>query len=220
MAKAKISVNDLQKERGVRLTPLTKIVFAVLLAAALIGGLFAIASSIGKANEIPEAKKISRSVSGKLVAEDRLDAVEAATALLSATNAPRTIAEAGDTIGQLEQGDFSSLSPDFSSRVRYYDAYEANSNFQAEVAMSIYSVAALSKESKGGEIVADSSKLGTVRVDQETGIAQVPIDLFTGKESPIAFQFVYVDGDWKLEPHTFSSYIRLSAFLQADSATG
>lgn len=220
MAKGKISIEDLQKQRGVRLTPLTKIVFAALVVVALVGSIIAVAVSIGKANELPEAEKITRSLSGKTLAEDRADAVEAVAGLLNATNAPKTIAEAGDTIGELEQGDFSSLAPDFSERIRYYDAYENNSSFQAEVAMSIYSVAALAKESKGGEIVADGSLSGTVRVDQKTGIAQVPIDIFTGKESPIAFEMIYVDGAWKLEPHTFSSYIRLSALLGSNSAAG
>ena len=220
MAKAKLSIDDLQKQRGVRLTPITKVLFGILVAVGIIAGLFAVASSLGKANELPESEKITRSLSGKTLAEDRADAISAAGALLVATNAPSTIAEAGDTIGELEGGDFSSLAPDFSERVRYYDSYADNSSFQAEVAMSIYSVAALSKEAKGGEIVADGSLSGTVRVDQETGIAQVPIDIFTGKESPIAFEMIYVDGDWKLEPHSFSSYIRLSALLGPPTQAG
>jgi len=216
----KLSIDDLQRQRGVRLTPITKVVFGLLVAVGLIGGLFAVANSVGKANELPESEKITRSLSGKTLAEDRTDAIAAAGALLVATNAPSTIAEAGDTIGELEGGDFSSLAPDFSERVRYYDSYADNSTFQSEVAMSIYSVAALSKEAKGGEIVADGSLSGTVRVDQETGIAQVPIDIFTGKESPIAFEMIYVDGDWKLEPHSFSSYIRLSALLGPPTSAG
>lgn len=217
MAKAKLSIDDLQKQRGVRLTPLTKVIFGALIALGIVAGLFAVASSIGKANELPESEKITRSLSGESLATDRADAMEAAAALLAATNAPATIEEAGDTIGELEGGDFSSLAPDFSERVRYYDAYEDNADFQAEVAMSVYSLAALAKEAKGGEIVADGSLSGTVRVDQETGIAQVPIDIFTGRESPIAFEMIYVDGAWKLEPHSFSSYIRLSALIGSNS---
>lgn len=220
MAKGKISIDDLQKQKGVKLTPITKIVFAILVAGAIVAGLFAVAGSIGKANEIPESEKITRSLSGKTLAEDRADVVTAVAGLLNATNAPKTIEEAGNTIGELEAGDFSSLAPDFLDRVRFYDAYADNSSFQSEVAMSIYSIAALAKQANGGEIVADESKIGTVRIDQETGIAQVPIDIFTGNASPIAFQMVYVDGAWKLEPHTFSSYIRLSAILQANSAAG
>jgi len=219
MAKKKISIDELQKRRGVRLTPVTTVVFVLLLAAGLIAGLFAVASSVGKANELPESQKITRSLSGKTVAQDREDAIKAAQGLLVATNAPKTIAEAGDTIGELQNGDFSSLSSDFSQRIRYYDAYKDNKDFQSEVAMSVYSVAALAKQAKDGEIEADNSLSGTVRVDQQTGIAQVPIDIFTGSSSPIAFEMVYVDGGWKLEPHTFSSYIRLSAALQADSGT-
>lgn len=218
-AKSKMSIDDLQRQRGVRLTPITKVIFGLLVAVGLIAGLFAVANSVGKANEVPESQKITRSLSGKTVAQDRADAISAAGALLTATNAPKTISEAGDTIGQLEKDDFSSLSPSFPNRVRYYDAYVDNKDFQAEVAMSIYSVAALAKEANGGKIVADESLSGTVRVDQETGIAQVPIDIFTGKESPIAFEMVYVDGSWKLEPHSFSSYIRISALLGSDSTT-
>ncbi len=218
MAKSKLSVEDLERSKGVRVVPITRIVFFVLLAAGVIAGLFAVASSVGKANELPESEKISRSLSGQTLAEDRVAAVNAAADLLRATNSPATIQEAGSVIGKLENGDLSSLAPDFSQRIRYYDAYEDNSDFQTEVAMSVYSLAAISKEANGGEIRADESRIGTVRVDQETGIAQVPIDLFTGQSSPIAFEMIYVDGSWKLEPHTFSSYIRLSAALGGASS--
>jgi len=217
MAKRKISIEDLQKRKGVKIAPWTTVVFAVLVAVGLIAGLFAVATSVGKANELPESQKITRSLSGKTLAEDREDAINAVSTLLKDTNAPKTISEAGDTIGELEKGDYSSLDPGFSKHIRYYDAYKENKDFQSEVAMSIYSVAALAKESNGGEIAPDESLSGTVRVDQETGIAQVPIDIFTGKDSPIAFEMIYVGGDWKLEPHSFSSYIRLSAALQASS---
>lgn len=218
MAKSKLSVEDLERSKGVRVVPLTRIVFFVLLAAGIIAGLFAVASSVGKANEVPESEKITRSLSGLSLSEDRSAAVAAAADLLRSTNSPTTIAEAVGSIGKLESGDLSGLSPDFSSRIRYYDAYLDNSSFQTEVAMSVYSLAAIAKESQGGEIRADESRVGTVRVDQETGIAQVPIDLFTGQSSPIAFEMIYVDGAWKLEPHTFSSYIRLSAALGGTSS--
>jgi len=217
MAKKKISIEDLRNRKGVKIAPWTTVVFAVLVAVGLIAGLFAVASSVGKANELPESQKVTRSLSGKTLAEDRQDAVSAVSALLKDTNAPKTIAEAGDTIGELEKGDYSSLAPGFSKHIRYYDAYKDNTDFQSEVAMSLYSVAALAKEANDGKITPDESLTGTVRVDQETGIAQVPIDIFTGKDSPIAFEMIYVDGSWKLEPHSFSSYIRLSAALQASS---
>lgn len=217
MAKKKISLEDLQKRRGVKIAPWTTVVFSVLIAVGVIAGLFAVANSVGKANELPEAEKVTRSLSGKTLAEDRQDAISSVSTLLKDTNAPKTIAEAGDTIGELEKGDYSSLAPGFQDHIRYYDAYKENKDFQSEVAMSVYSVAALAKEAKSGEITPDESLAGTVRVDQETGIAQVPIDIFTGKDSPVAFEMIYVDGGWKLEPHSFSSYIRLSAALQANS---
>lgn len=220
MAKAKISIDELQKSRGVRTTPLTRAVFIVLIVIAVVGSLIAVAMSIGKANELPESEKIVRSLSGQTLAQDRSDAIDAVAALLKATNAPATIAEAGDTIGQLEAGDFSGLASDFSDRIRYYDAYADNPEFQAQVAMSVYSLAAVAKQAKGGEIQADQSLSGQVRVDQETGIAQVPIDIFTGGDSPVAFQMVYVDGEWKLEPHTLTTYIVLSSGQVATSAAG
>jgi len=219
MAKRKVSIDELQRQQGVRLTPITKVIFSILVAVGIIGGIFAVAHSVGKANEVPESEQITRSLSGKNLTQDRQDAMDAAAALLVATNAPKSITEAGDTIGELEKGDFSSLQPGFSDRIRYYDAYKDNQSFQSEVAMSVYSIAAISKEANGGKIVADDSLAGTIRVDQETGIAQVPIDIFTGKQSPIAFEMIYVDGKWKLEPHTFSSYIRLSAVLGSNSST-
>lgn len=220
MAKRKINIEELQRQKGVKITPITRVVLAVLVVAAIAVGLFAVANSISQSKELPESEKITRSLSGKSLLEDRTDALNTVKGMLEATNAPATIGEATDTIGQLEAGDFSGFDPSYSDYVRYYDAYEENADFQAEVAMSVYTVASLAKEAKGGEIIADDSILNTIRVDQETGIAQVPLDIFTGNESPVAFQMVYVDGSWKLEPHTFSSYIRISAGLQAGSSAG
>lgn len=215
MAKNKVSIEDFQKRKGVVLTPITKIVFISLVVIAVIGSLIAIAVSIGKANELPENEKIVKSLSGKSLADDRADAINAVNSLLTATNAPSTIEEASKSIATLESGDFSSFDQSFPDFVRYYDLYEENADFQSEVAMSIYSVASLAKETNNGAIKSDNSQSSTVRVDQKTGIAQVPIQIFTGSESPVAFQMVYVDDSWKLEPHSFSSYIRLSAMTQA-----
>lgn len=215
MAKSKVSIEEIQRKKGVAITPITKIVFIALLAIAVIASLIAIAASIGKANELPESQKIVKSLSGKSLADDRTDAINAVKELMVATNAPSTIAEAAKSIETLESGDFSSFSESFPDHVRYYDLYSENNNFQAEIAMSIYSMASLAKEAKGGSIEADFSQSSTVRVDQETGIAQVPIQIFTGNESPVAFQMIYVNDSWKLEPHSFSSYIRLSALAQS-----
>lgn len=220
MARARVSIDELQKKKGVRTTPLTRAIFIVLIVVAVVIGLIAVAMSIGKANELPEAEKIVRSLSGETLAQDRSDAIDAAAALLEATNAPATIAEAGDTIGELEAGDFSGLAPDFADHIRYYDSYAENPEFQGQVAMTVYSLAAVAKEAKGGQIQADRSLSGQVRVDQQTGLAQVPIDIFTGGDSPVSFQMVYVDGEWKLEPHTLTSYILLSSGQGAVSPAG
>lgn len=217
--KKKISIDELQRQRGIKTLPYARVLFILLVVLAIIGSLIAVALSVGKANEVPESEQITRSLSGKTLAEDRESAIVAVGALLEATKAPATISEAGDTIGKLESGDFSDLAPGFAERIRYYDSYADNSDFQAQVAMATYSIAALAKEANGGQIVADGAKSGTVRIDQETGIAQVPIDIFTGQDSPIALQMVYVDGDWKLEPHSFMSYIALSAQLQSNSGS-
>ena len=219
MAKAKVSIEELQKRRGVRTTPFTRAIFITLIVVAVVGSLIAVAMSIGKANELPESEKIVRSLSGQTLAQDRASAIDAVAGLLRASNAPATIEEAGDTIGQLESGDFSSLAPDFADRIRYYDSYADNPNFQGQVAMSVYSLAAVAKQAKGGEIQADNALSAKVRVDQQTGIAQVPIDIFTGGESPVAFQMVYVDGSWKLEPHTLTTYILLSSGSGSASPT-
>lgn len=220
MAKRKINIDELQRQKGVKLTPITRILLAVLVVAVIAVGLFAVAGSISKSKELPENEQISRSLSGKSIADDRVDALDAVKSMLESTNAPATISEATDTIGKLEDGDFSDFDPSYSDYIRYYDAYEENSTFQSEVAMSVYTVASIAKEAKGGKIIADESILNTIRVDQETGIAQVPLDIFTGNESPVAFQMIYVDGRWQLEPHTFSSYIRISAGLQSGSTAG
>lgn len=215
MAKNKVSIEEIQRGKGVTITPITKVVFVALIAVAIVASLIAIASSIGKANELPESQKIVKSLSGKSLAEDRTDAINAVKDLMISTNAPASIAEAAKSIEKLESGDFSSFDDSFTNYVRYYDLYSENSDFQAEIAMSIYSMASLAKEANGGSIEPDLSQMSTVRVDQETGIAQVPIQIFTGNESPVAFQMIYVNDSWKLEPHSFSSYIRLSALAQS-----
>lgn len=214
----RVSIEELQKKKGIRTTPVSRFVFILLIVAALIAGIFAVANSVGKANELPEAEKITRSVSGKTVNEDRVDALTAATDLLVSTNAPATRAEAQAALEKMDAGDFTGFPKDFSSRILFYDSYAQNTDFQQEVGMGLFSMATIAKEFGKGEILADTSRVGTVRVDQEVGIAQVPLEIFTGQSSPVAFQMVHVDGKWLLEPHSFSTYIRLSAVLQSASS--
>lgn len=213
----RVSIEELQKKKGVRTTPVSRFVFIVLIVAALIAGIFAVANSVGKANELPEAEKITRSISGKTVSEDRADALTAATDLLVSTNAPATRAEAQVALEKMDAGDFTVFPKDFSSRILFYDSYAQNTDFQQEVGMGLFSMATIAKEFGKGEITADTSRVGSVRVDQEVGIAQVPLEIFTGQSSPVAFQMVYTDGKWLLEPHSFSTYIRLSAVAQGAS---
>lgn len=213
----RVSIEDLQKKKGIRTTPISRAVLILLIIGALIAGIFAVANSMGKANELPANEKISRSLSGNSLDQDRANALTAATDLLKSTGAPATRVEAQKELEKMDSGDFTGFPKDFSSRIRFYDVYAQNTDFQKEVGMGLFSMATVAKEAGKGEITADISKVGTVRVDQETGIAQVPLELFTGQQSPVAFEMVYLDGKWLLEPHSFSSYIRLSAVLQSAS---
>ena len=157
----RVSIEEIQKKKGIRTTPISRVIFILLIVAALIAGIFAVAKSVSKANELPESEKISRSVSGKSLNEDRTDALSAATDLLVSTNAPATRAEAQITLEKMDAGDFTVFPKDFSSRILFYDSYAQNTDFQQEVGMGLFSMATIAKEFGKGEIDRKSTRLNS-----------------------------------------------------------
>lgn len=224
MAKKSTSLSDLERSKGVRITPLYKVLFALLLVLVIGAGFFAVSQSISansaKTQEDPTAvEQMDRTLSGKSLDEDRADALASATALLQATGATQDLEETEATVEKMDGGDFSMLPEDFDSRVRYYDSYAGDEAFKNEVRISVFTLAAYAKNAaKTDELAPDAGRLSTVRVDQETGIAQVPLELYFGSSNLLSLEMVYVDGQWLLEPHSLTSYIRLSYLSSQQSS--
>lgn len=214
----KISLSDIAAPKGI--SPVNKFLVFVLCGLTFFALVFAVISffnSNASSDELSNQnnlERVSRSLSGKTVEQDRMDAVNAAVELFELTNAPETKDKAEAEFLKMEQGDFSIIDPEFLSKVRLYDELKNNVEFQQELTISVFSMGTVIKESNGGKIASNLDKLGTVRVDQETGVAQVPLELFTGGESPVALTMIYVNDKWLLEPYSFSSYIKLSVMAQ------
>lgn len=224
MAKKPTSLSDLERTRGVKITPLYKVLFALLLVLVIGAGFFTVSQSISsnsaKLQEDPTSvDQMDRTLSGKSLDEDRADALAAATALLQSAGATQDLEETEATVAKMDSGDFSMLPEDFDSQVRYYDSYAKDEAFKAEVRMSVFTLAAYAKNSAGvNELTPDAGRLSTVRVDQETGIAQVPLELYFGSSNVLSLEMIYVDGQWLLEPHSLTSYIRLSYLSSQQSS--
>lgn len=53
-----------------------------------------------------------------------------------------------------------------------------------------------------------------VYLDEVTHTAYVPLDVFSGTQSSMSIQLVYINGKWKINPYTFIQEIQLSDFVQ------
>lgn len=53
-----------------------------------------------------------------------------------------------------------------------------------------------------------------IYLDEKTGTAQIPLDLFTASSTAISFEMVYIDGQWYFAPYSFIQSIQLSDQVQ------
>lgn len=159
-------------------------------------------------------EQINRSLSGKSEEEDKKDAMSAAQNILNKSIDSSNDSELNDKITSLEDGDISVVSEDVKNKVRFTGEFQSDKNYQSTTYQAILVLAIF--------LIEDNEKIEPISediweevyLDQETGIAYVPLSVFYEKGTAFSLEMVYVDGEWKLAPYSILSAINLSSKLQ------
>lgn len=196
---------------------------AVVIILGLVWALVAVASGSNRASDENGGTKtvttqISRSVTGKPIDEDRADVYKAAVELLDATDAPANQDDYKKLLSSLDSAKVSDIPKDLLSRIRFVDTMDKD-ELKVTTYQALITFASLSKASSSDGKIASLYADGpmTIMVDQEAGVAEVPMNIFVnsqGSSNTFSMEFVYIDGKWKLAPYTVLDQLRLSLGLQ------
>lgn len=171
-------------------------------------------STVESPPESAPVSQLERTLSGKTLAEDQADVLQAAIALLQATDAPLGAADYETRMLQIEQGNFE-YSEDLRSKIRFVEGIANDEAIERTLLQSLVTFGSLSKQSSGSETITalfDNASEGIV-VDQEVGVAYVPTTLFINSSTGIngfSLEFVYVDGEWLFAPYMTLDQLRLA----------
>lgn len=208
---------------------MTAIAGAVVIILGLIWGLVYVASqnsdsSAPTQQQTSSTKQVQRSVTGKPIDEDRADVYKAATELLESTNAPAKQEDYQKLLSSLDKAKITDIPTGFLDKARFVDTLDKDelkiTTYQALVTFASLSKAS-SSDGKIASLYADGPM--TIYVDQETGTAQVPMNIFVnqqGAANTFSLEFVYVDGKWKFAPYSVLDQLRLSLGLQQQKSSG
>jgi cytoskeletal protein RodZ len=200
---------------------------AVVIILGLVWALVVVASNNDGEKEASTPEKtsqttVTRTLTGKELAADRADVYKAATELLESTNAPAKQEEFTALLSELDGAKVSDIPEGFLDKVRFADLLDEEqlkvTTYQALITFASLAKAS-SEDGKIASLYADGPM--SIMVDQETGTAQVPMNIFVSQEgqaNTFSMEFVYVDGEWKMAPYSVLDQLRLSLAMQQQAA--
>lgn len=154
-----------------------------------------------------------RSVSGKSLEQDKKDALKASTSILNEGTVGAN-ENYQQPLQRLEQGDTSDVSKKLTNQLHLTGAFESDDEIKVTVYQSLITLSAVIGGSEGNEIKPASNDVWqNVQVDQEAGIAYVPLSVYANRDVPFSFEMVYIDGEWKLAPYTLLEAIKMSSMM-------
>lgn len=193
-----------------------------LAAVILVLSILLIISITNRGQIIPASKEeqatsttTTRGLSGRTTDEDKADAVATAATLLNSANKHTGDQTADQRVQALEQsGDHSSLADltTMDALTRYTPEFdEALKNTTRQ---SLIKASSLLDDNNDGKIeVRGNNPHQYVYLDQQAGVAYVPLQVFSEHAPAFSLEMVYVDGQWRFAPYTLLDAIRLSAAL-------
>lgn len=191
----------------------------IILALSLFGAIvivWGVAFAINSGNNTPSKKNNDSSeiVSSKKlptgdVDQIRKDALSATTKILESARENPTNETVEERTVKLDAKDFSVVGKDLQNSVIFADMYEDSSSLQANTYQAIIYMAELLKDNP------EASDLSwkNVFVDQESGIAFVPLSAFRSDAGLFYFEMIYTDGTWKLLPNSFVNSVLLGSSI-------
>lgn len=204
----------------------TIVAAAVIIILGLVWALVAVATNSEKSADSGSGTStpttVTRTLTGQDIAADRADVYKAATELLDSTNAPAEQEDYMALLNELDAATIEDVPKEFLDKIRFADLLNEDA-LKITTYQALITFASLSKASSADGTIASLYADGpmTIMVDQETGTAQVPMNIFVsqdGQANTFSMEFVYVDGAWKFAPYSVLDQLRLSLALQQQAA--
>lgn len=160
-----------------------------------------------------EIEKVQKSISGKSLEQDKKDALSAAQSILEASAVSPGDKTIKERVEALDEGDTSVVDPSLTEKIRFVGEFAEDeglqhTTYQALITLSSYT----NPDGTVSPISEDIWK--QVHVDQEAGIAYVPISAFYGPGASFSIELVYTEDGWKMAPYSLLDIVNLSAILQ------
>lgn len=162
-------------------------------------------------DENAPVEQSDRSLSGESAEQDRADAVQAAYEIIA--EAQTVDGDVEETLAAIDSGDRSGIPEGLYESIHMVDAFEQDEELENVAYQSVIAVSNLMID---GEVEILDGAEAQVYLDQETGIAEVPLLVFNGIDSNFTFTMVYVDDEWKLAPYSLIESIRMSANISEE----
>ena len=166
-----------------------------------------------------EIEKVQKSISGKSLEQDKKDALAAAQSILEASAVSPGDKTIKERVEALDEGDTSVVDPSLTEKIRFVGEFAEDeglqhTTYQALITLSSYT----NPDGTVSPISEDIWK--QVHVDQEAGIAYVPISAFYGPGASFSIELVYTEDGWKMAPYSLLDIVNLSAILQQKTDNG
>lgn len=162
-------------------------------------------------DENAPVEQSDRSLSGESAEKDRADAVQAAYEIIA--EAQTVDGDVEETLAAIDSGDRSGIPEGLYESIHMVDVFEQDEELENVAYQSVIAVSNLLID---GEVEILDGAEAQVYLDQETGIAEVPLLVFNGIDSNFTFTMVYVDDEWKLAPYSLIESIRMSANISEE----
>lgn len=164
-------------------------------------------------------EKITRSVTGKTVDEDREDAVTALTKILNTAHISPDGKEATARLDALDKDDLSVVDPSLEDLMQFSE--DSTPGFKISTYQALITISAVIHSSTIDENISPTREdyLSITYADPEIGSVFVPLNVYVGQGAAFSFEMVYVDGEWKLAPYSLIDAVKLSAMIQESIAS-
>ena len=97
------------------------------------------------------------------------------------------------------------------SMVHFADAFQTDDRGKRLTTQTMLALISVIKEqSSDKELKVRTPILDSIYLDKKTGTAYVPMQVYTGQSSFLAFEMQKVDNEWKLNPYSIVNQIQLS----------
>jgi len=169
-------------------------------------------SQLNEPSSDVKVEQVEYSISGKTIEQDKKDALSSAQLILEEASKSPDGLSPEERVEALEDGDNSVVSDDLKNKMRFKDDFESDPSLQNTTYQALIILSSYLEEEDFNPV--NEEVWQEVYLDQEIGVAYVPISAFYSPGASFSLELVYTDGEWKLSPYSLLNIINLSATIQ------